>query len=60
MTNDGEFANFLTHPSHEIKKTYLIHVTGYRDGADALLRRPLMMDGAKDPAAVGAAAVCSW
>lgn len=47
LTNDGEFANFLTHPSHEIKKTYLIHVTGYRDGADALLRRPLMMDGAK-------------
>jgi 23S rRNA pseudouridine2605 synthase len=28
MTNDGELANSLSHPSHEIPKTYLATVTG--------------------------------
>lgn len=28
MTNDGEFANRMTHPSHEVPKTYLAEVEG--------------------------------
>ncbi len=28
MTNDGEFANCLTHPRHEVKKTYIAWVCG--------------------------------
>lgn len=28
MTNDGDFAHRLTHPSHEINKTYLVRVSG--------------------------------
>ena len=28
MTNDGEFANRLTHPRHEVKKTYIAWVNG--------------------------------
>ena len=45
MTNDGELANRMMHPSHEVDKTYLVYVTGYRDGADVLLRRPIELDG---------------
>jgi 23S rRNA pseudouridine2605 synthase len=29
LTNDGELANLLTHPSHEIEKTYVAIVRGY-------------------------------
>lgn len=29
LTNDGELANRLTHPSYEIKKTYLAEVEGF-------------------------------
>lgn len=28
LTNDGEFANRMTHPSHEVPKTYLVEVEG--------------------------------
>lgn len=28
LTNDGELANWLTHPSHEVPKTYLAEVAG--------------------------------
>jgi len=45
MTNDGELANRLMHPRNEIQKTYLVYVTGYREGADELLRRPIELDG---------------
>ena len=45
LTNDGELANYLMHPRHEIDKTYLTYVTGYTDGADDLLRRPIELDG---------------
>lgn len=31
FTNDGEFANKLTHPSHNIKKTYIARVKGIID-----------------------------
>ncbi len=31
LTNDGGFANLLTHPSHEIKKLYRVTVTPHAD-----------------------------
>jgi len=45
MTNDGELANRMMHPRHEVNKTYLTYVTGFADGADELLRRPIELDG---------------
>ena len=29
FTNDGEFANLLMHPKHEVNKTYLVTVTDF-------------------------------
>lgn len=46
LTNDGEFANRLMHPRHEIEKTYLVRVSGFQTGAEDLLRRPIRLDGA--------------
>ena len=45
FTNDGEFANQMMHPSHEVEKTYRVEVKGYSaDGFDRL-KQPIMMDG---------------
>ena len=45
MTNDGEFANALMHPSHNVDKTYEVWVTGYHNAALSLLERPITLDG---------------
>ena len=45
LTNDGEFANRLMHPSHEVKKTYEVWVKGYHAAAVSLLARPITLDG---------------
>ena len=45
LTNDGEFANKLMHPGHEVNKTYEVSVRGYHEAAPALLRRPVELDG---------------
>lgn len=45
LTNDGDFANRLMHPKHEVNKTYEVSVRGYHDAALALLRRPIVLDG---------------
>lgn len=46
MTNDGELAYALTHPKHEITKTYRVWVRGERvEGAAERLRRPMSLDG---------------
>ncbi|MBE6924247.1 MAG: rRNA pseudouridine synthase [Ruminococcaceae bacterium] len=45
LTNDGDFANHLMHPKAEVDKTYEVWVTGYQDGADKLLERPITLDG---------------
>ena len=47
LTNDGEFANTMMHPRHEVEKTYAVQVTGYHPGATALLERPIELDGYK-------------
>ena len=36
LTNDGELANLLTHPRHEVPKTYRARLRGGALGADAL------------------------
>lgn len=45
LTNDGDFANKLMHPKHEVDKTYEVSVRGYHAAAPALLRRPIELDG---------------
>lgn len=45
FTNDGDFANLLMHPKHEVEKTYDTWVTGYTpEGAEAL-GKPIELDG---------------
>ncbi len=46
MTNDGDFANRLMHPSHEIDKTYRTWVSGEDIGlAVEFMRCPMEIDG---------------
>ena len=45
FTNDGEFANRLMHPKHEVNKTYDTWVTGYAPGAEERLKMPIALDG---------------
>lgn len=51
MTNDGELANKLTHPSHKVYKTYLVNIS--YDGkkpeipAEKQLSAPMTIDGVK-------------
>lgn len=46
MTNDGDFANRVMHPSHNISKTYLTWVEGEDIGmAMEYLRYPMEIDG---------------
>jgi 23S rRNA pseudouridine2605 synthase len=55
LTNDGELANLLAHPRHEVPKTYWARVTGGRPGAAALaaLRDGIDLDdGRTAPASV--------
>jgi 23S rRNA pseudouridine2605 synthase len=46
LTNDGELANLLTHPRHEVPKTYRAEVAGGRVSAEALrtLREGVELD----------------
>lgn len=45
FTNDGEFANLLMHPKHEVKKTYRVTVTGYTEEGLQRLKQPVTLDG---------------
>lgn len=46
LTNDGDFANAVMHPSHQVEKTYRTYVTGEDIGYCAeLLRCPMEIDG---------------
>lgn len=47
MTNDGELAHKLMHPSYEIEKTYLVGVRGDAAQALSVLRAPMELDGVK-------------
>ena len=45
FTNDGDFANKLMHPSHEVNKTYRVTVEGFSQEGLQLLRQPIILDG---------------
>lgn len=45
FTNDGEFANALMHPKHEIDKRYLVWVDDYSPDKLERLGRPVTLDG---------------
>ncbi len=46
MTNDGDFANRMMHPSHEVEKTYMTWVSGQDIGfCMELLRQSMEIDG---------------
>lgn len=48
MTNDGEFANNLTHPSAHVNKTYRVTVKGELDDQKLIaLREGIVLDGRK-------------
>lgn len=54
LTNDGEFANLMTHPKHQVKKTYLASVKGVPHGSllDKLRQGIQLDDGMTAPAEV--------
>lgn len=45
FTNDGEFANLLMHPKHEVNKTYLVTVTDFTAEKLERLSLPVELDG---------------
>ena len=45
FTNDGEFANLLMHPKHEVNKTYLVTVTDFTAEKLEKLSLPVELDG---------------
>ena len=45
FTNDGEFANLLMHPKHEVDKTYRVLVEGFTDANLEKLKQPIELDG---------------
>ena len=45
FTNDGEFANMLMHPKHQINKVYRVLVDGYTPHGLQQLKRPVTLDG---------------
>lgn len=47
FTNDGEFANRMTHPKQELDKVYEVWVNRYTPGAQRELSKPVVLDGYK-------------
>lgn len=48
MTNDGDFANTLTHPSSHVNKTYRVTVKGVAEEEQLLrMKEGIMLDGRK-------------
>ena len=45
MTNDGDLAFQLTHPKHNVSKTYLVAVSGNLEAAIPLLSKEMLIDG---------------
>lgn len=45
FTNDGDFANSLMHPKHEVDKTYRVTVQGYCPEKLEKLKLPVTLDG---------------
>ncbi len=47
LTNDGDFANTVAHPSNNKEKTYIVTVEGNVERALEKLRSPMVIDGYK-------------
>lgn len=47
FTNDGDFANGLMHPKHEVEKSYLTWVEDFSEEALWKLKKPVELDGYK-------------
>lgn len=47
FTNDGELANTLMHPRHQVEKVYRVTVKGYTENNFARLGKPIYLDGYK-------------
>ena len=45
FTNDGDFANAMMHPKHEVNKTYHVTVRGYSEEGLEKLKQPVTLDG---------------
>lgn len=45
LTDDGDFTNLLTHPSHEMEKEYHVSVNGDIEAALLILAGPMSLDG---------------
>ena len=45
FTNDGEFANRLMHPKHEVNKTYRVLVQNFTEVNLEKLKQPIELDG---------------
>lgn len=45
FTNDGEFANLVMHPKHEVNKTYRVMVKGFSEAGLRQLKKPVVLDG---------------
>ena len=45
FTNDGDFANRLMHPKHEVDKTYRVLVEGFTEENLEKLKKPIELDG---------------
>lgn len=46
MTNDGELAFALTHPSHEVSKKYIVRIEGQiKESELAVIRKGVVIDG---------------
>ena len=45
LTSDGEFANAMMHPKHEVNKTYRVAVLEYSPEALEKLKQPITLDG---------------
>ena len=45
FTNDGDFANSMMHPKHEVDKTYLAWVVKFTDAALEAVKKPIVLDG---------------
>ena len=45
LTNDGDFANKLMHPSHQVDKVYRVTVANYSAEGVERLKKPVTLDG---------------
>ena len=52
LTNDGDFANLITHPKYHFEKEYIATVEGeVKEGDLAVLRKGVVIDGVRMPTA---------